>query len=348
MTDTEQQTILVVDDVAENVAHMSDILDDVYRVIFAMNGADALAVAQAQPQPDLVILDVLMPGMDGYEVCRQLKADLRTRRIPVIFVTSQSDAANEERGLKLGAADYLHKPCHPSIVRQRVRTQLDLHNQNMALERRVRERTAELERTRLEAVQQLARAGQYRDNHTGRHVMRMCDYCRMLALAAGIPTATADLLLVAASMHDIGNIGIPDHILLKQGKLDESEQTVMQLHTLIGPAIIGVDGSDLMALARSIALTHHERWDGGGYPKGLLGTRIPIEGRIVAICDTFETLTSGGSNRRVWKVEDALDYIAREAGKAFDPELVDRFVSSLPQIQAIREQYAAAPADEDA
>lgn len=347
MTDTERQTILVVDDVAENVAQMSDILDDEYRVIFAMNGAEALGAAQAQPQPDLVMLDVLMPGMDGYEVCRQLKADLRTASIPVIFVTSQSDVANEERGLKLGAVDYLHKPFHPSIMLQRVRTQLDLHNQNLALERRVRERTIELERTRLEAVQQLARAGQYRDSQTGRHVMRMCSYCRMLALAAGVPAATAELIEVAASMHDIGNNGIPDHILLKQGKLDESEKTVMQLHTVIGPAIIGGDGSDLMTLARSIALTHHERWDGQGYPKGLAGSRIPIEGRIAAICDTFENLTSGGSNKRVWKSEEALKYIAGEAGKAFDPELVDRFIASLPEIQAIREQYVAAPAGED-
>ena len=339
MTEFTRETILVVDDAPENIATMTEILGGDYRITFATNGPDALAAAQAQPQPSLILLDVLMPGMDGNEVCRRLKADLRTEDIPVIFVTAMSDVANEEQGLKLGAVDYLHKPCHPAVVRQRVRVHLDLHNQNVALEKRVRERTMELEKTRLQVVQRLARAGEYRDNETGMHVVRMCQYCHRLALAAGIPEATAGLLEVAAAMHDIGKIGIPDHILRKAGELDDSERTVMQLHTLIGPEIIGKDDSDLLALARSIALTHHERWDGAGYPRGLAGNAIPIEGRIAAICDTFDTLTTGDDTRTAMTTDEAANFIIGEAGKAFDPELVYLFVQLVPEIDRIRQLY---------
>lgn len=340
MNESSRETVLVVDDMSDNIAAMTEILGDDYRVTFAMNGADALAAAQEQPQPSLILLDLLMPGMDDYEVCRRLKADLRTQHIPVIFVTASNDVASEEQGLRLGGVDYLQKPCNPAIVRQRVRIHLDLHNQNHALEMRVRERTAELERTRRQVVTRLSRAGEYRDNDSGMHVVRMCQYCQLLALAAGIPPATADLLLLAASMHDIGKIGVPDHILLKQGRLNESEQTVMQLHTLIGPEIIGNDESDLLTLARSIALTHHEKWDGTGYPKKLSGTEIPIEGRIAAICDAFDTLTTGGYGKKALKSEDAAKAIIAESGKAFDPDLVYLFSQLVPEFSRIREEFA--------
>lgn len=339
MGELARETVLVVDDVVDNIAAMSAMLEDDFRVTFATSGEDALAAALGPPQPSLILLDLLMPGIDGRQVCKRLKSDLRTQSIPVIFVTALNDAANEEQGLLLGAVDYLHKPCHPAIVRQRVRIHLDLHNQNLALEKRVRERTAELERTRLQVVQRLARAGEYRDNETGMHVVRMGHYCYRLALAAGIPEATARLLEVAAAMHDIGKIGIPDHILLKREKLDESEQTVMQLHTLIGPEIIGTDDSELLSLARSIALTHHERWDGDGYPRRLAGNAIPIEGRIAAICDAFDTLTSVSHSRRPLKPEDAVATMVAEAGRAFDPELTQLFAGLLPAFRTIREQF---------
>ena len=334
------ETILVVDDLQDNIAIMTEILGEDYRVTFAMSGADALMAAVEQPQPSLILLDLMMPGMDGYEVCRRLKADLRTRHIPVIFVTASDDSGGEEQGLSLGAVDYIQKPCSPAIVRQRVRIHLDIHNQNQALEKRVRERTAELERTRRQVVARLARAGDYRDNDSGSHVVRVCQYCQSLALAAGIPPTTADLLLLAASMHDIGKIGVPDHILLKQGKLDESEQMVMQLHTLIGPEIIGNDDSELLTLARSIALTHHERWDGTGYPRKLSGLEIPIEGRIAAVCDSFDVLTTGSYGKRALKPEEAAQVIIAEAGKAFDPDLVNLFSQILPEFSRIREEFA--------
>jgi putative two-component system response regulator len=281
--------------------------------------------------------------MDGYEVCRGLKTDLRTYGIPVIFLTSHTDANHEELGLKLGAVDYLHKPCHPAIAQQRVRIHLNLHNQNLALEEKIRERTSELEATRVEIVRRLGRAGEYRDNETGMHVIRMSKFCHRLALAAGIPPAEAELLQLAAPMHDIGKIGIPDHILLKPGKLDAAEWEVMKTHTTIGAEIIGHHTSDLLFLARTVALTHHEKWDGSGYPNGLAGEEIPIEGRISAISDVFDALTSMRPYKNAWTPVDAVNYIVGESGKAFDPRLVASFVSLQPEFARIRERYSDSP-----
>lgn len=339
----ERETILVVDDVADNIAILVDILGSDYRVTFATNGPEALTAAQTQPHPSLILLDVMMPDMDSHEVCRRLKADLRTRGIPVIFLTAQNDVSNEEVGLKLGAVDFLHKPCHPAIVLQRVRIHLELHNQNLALEDRVRERTCELEETRIEIVRRLGRAGEYRDNETGMHVIRMSQYCQRLALAAGVSATQADLLQLAAPMHDIGKIGIPDHILLKPGKFNDEEWKIMQRHAAIGAEIIGSHDSDLLVLARNVALTHHERWDGKGYPNGLSGETIPFEGRIAAICDVYDALTSTRPYKRAWSVNEAIDYIVSESGKAFDPVLVNLFVALVPELGKIRACYADLP-----
>ncbi|SDH99331.1 HD domain-containing phosphohydrolase [Propionivibrio dicarboxylicus] len=339
MTSQGGETILVVDDVPENIATLVAILGDDYRVTFATNGADALRAAQAQPQPSLILLDVMMPDMDGYDVCRRLKADLRTLNIPVIFLTAQDDVRNEEVGLRLGAVDYLHKPCHPAIVLQRVRIHLALHNQNLALETRVQERTRELEETRVEIIRRLGRAGEYRDNETGMHVIRMSLYCNRLALAAKVPKAQADLLQLAAPMHDIGKIGIPDNILLKPGKLTDEERRVMQRHAEIGAEIIGVHDGDLLILARNIALTHHERWDGMGYPQGLAGEAIPFEGRIAAICDVYDALTSARPYKKAWSFDAAINHIVLESGKAFDPALVTLFVTMISECTEIRQRY---------
>lgn len=336
-----RETILVVDDVPENIAVLADILSDKYRVTYATSGADALIAALLQPTPpSLILLDVMMAGMDGYEVCKRLKADLRTQEIPVIFLTAQNDVNNEAFGLEIGAVDYLHKPCHPAIVLQRVRIHLELHNQNRALEQRVRERTNEVEEARLEVVRRLGRAGEYRDNETGMHVIRMSQYCHRLALAAGIPAKQAALLQLAAPMHDIGKIGIPDHILLKPGKFDPEEWAIMQRHAVIGAEIMGESKSELLALARNVALTHHERWDGKGYPNGLAGESIPIEGRIAAIADVYDALLSKRPYKKPWSQEDAVAHIVRESGKAFDPTLVELFLRLLPEYDTIRKQYS--------
>ncbi len=340
MSGSEKETILVVDDVAENIALLADILGDDYRVVFARNGLEALHVAQKAPQPSLILLDVMMPGMDGYETCRRLKSDLRTRGIPVIFLTAHSDVNNEEIGLRAGAVDYLHKPCHPAIVRQRVRIHLEVHNQNLALEQRVRERTTELEETRLEIIRRLGRAGEYRDNETGMHVIRMAKCCYLLALAAGIPEHHAKMLEVVAPMHDIGKIGIPDNILLKPGEFTAEEREIMRQHARIGAEIIGEHDSGLLRLARSVALTHHERWDGNGYPEGIAGEAIPIEGRIVSLCDVYDALTSARPYKTAWTAEAAVDYIVAQSGAAFDPGLVPLFVDLVPEFAQIRSAYS--------
>ena len=346
MNSRTKDTILIVDDVAENIGILAEILGADYRVTFASNGKDALKAANEQPQPSLILLDVMMPDMDGHEVCRRLKADLRTESIPVIFLTAQSDASNEEFGLKLGAVDYLHKPCHPAIALQRVHIHLSLRNQNRELERKVRERTQELEETRVEIVRRLGRAGEYRDNETGMHVVRMSMCCHRLAIAAGMSADLAYTLHLAAPMHDIGKIGIPDNILLKPGKLDDAEWAVMQRHVEIGGEIIGEHSSELLSMARTIALTHHERWDGKGYPLGLAGTAIPLEGRIASICDVYDALLSVRPYKAAWPVDKAIALIVEQSGKAFDPTLVTLFTELLPEFARIRELYSDAPEDE--
>ena len=339
MVEMPKNTILVVDDIPENIDILAGILSPHYRVVFATDGEGALRMAQRLPPPGLILLDVIMPDISGYEVCRRLKADLKTRDIPVIFVTGKTEAEDEAQGLRLGAVDYLHKASHASIVLQRVRIHLELHHQSQALEARVRERTRQLEETRLEIVRRLGRAGEYRDNETGMHVIRMSYYASLLAQAAGLPEAQSELLLQAAPMHDIGKIGIPDRILLKPGKLDAAEWDLMKKHTLIGGEIIGDHDSDLLRMARSVALTHHERWEGTGYPLGLAGAAIPVEGRIVAIADVYDALTSVRPYKQAWLPADAMAYIRNEASRAFEPELTRVFVELMPQLLEIRARY---------
>lgn len=334
-----RETILVVDDVPDNIDVLAGILREEYRVLFATNGPDALASARKQ-KPDLILLDVMMPGMSGFEVCQKLKDDLRTRDIPVIFITALTDFQDEQKGLEMGAVDYLHKPSHPAIVRQRVKVHLQLHNQNLALEAKVRDRTRALEESRIELVRRLGRAAEYRDNETGMHVIRMSYFSLMLAQATGVPESWAELLFVAAPMHDVGKIGIPDHILKKPGKLDDYERTTMKRHAEIGAEIIGDHDSELLRLAKSVALHHHEKWDGTGYPRGLAGDSIPLEGRIVALADVYDALTSVRPYKRAWSPEEAASYIESEAGTSFDPRLVPLFLKLLPEIRLISANYA--------
>ncbi len=298
-------TVLVVDDVPENITVLAGILRGQYRVVFATRGADALAIVREQ-RVDLILLDVMMPEMDGYEVCRLLKADPSTRGIPVIFVTALTEAGDEARGLRVGAVDYLHKSSHASIVRLRVQMHIERYNQNLALERRVKERTQELEDSRREILRRLGMAAEYRDNETGLHVIRMAKSAHLLALAAGLSASHADLVLNAAQLHDVGKIAVPDHILLKPGPLDEKEWEVMKTHASIGALIIGDHNSELLRMAKVIALTHHEKWDGSGYPRGLTGETIPIEGRIVAIADVFDALTNERPYKHAWTQDEAV------------------------------------------
>jgi len=338
-----QATILVVDDTPSNIAVLSEILRGDYRVLAAINGEQALKIARSDPPPDLILLDVMMPGMSGHEVCQRLKAESSTRKIPVIFVTAMNQVEDEAHGFELGAVDYITKPVSPPIVTARVKTQLALYDQNRELERMVHERTAELSHTRMEIIKRLGRAGEFRDNETGMHVVRVAHYCRLLGEAVRMNEEDVDLLFNAAPMHDIGKIGIRDNVLLKPGKLEDDEIKIMRQHVPFGGEIIGEHTDGLLSMARVIALTHHEKWDGTGYHRGLKREEIPLVGRITAIADVFDALTSVRPYKKAWPVEDAVALIKRESGTSFDPELVQKFVAILPQILAVREKYSDTP-----
>ncbi|MBF0126983.1 MAG: response regulator [Magnetococcales bacterium] len=343
---TPDKTVLIVDDVSENLDLLKGILAPCYRVQVATSGRLALRVSFSPTPPDLILLDVMMPEMDGYEVCRLLKQDARTWDIPILFVTAKSEEENEIKGFDLGAADYLVKPISPSVVLARVRTHLALNDQRKLLADQVAVRTAqlmirniELEETRQEVIRQLGRAAEYRDNETGLHVMRMSRYVQLLALRAGLSEPEAELLMLAAPMHDLGKIGIPDHILLKPGKLTGEEFTVMQTHCEMGYQIIGAQKTAILTLGGLIALTHHEKWNGCGYPGKLAGDAIPIAGRLTAIGDVFDALTSVRPYKKAWSVDDALSLISKEAGEHFDPGLATIFVGSKSVIVEIMERY---------
>ncbi len=335
-----KQSILVVDDTPENITLLSELLSKDYRIRVATSGEKALKIAYSDEPPDLILLDIMMPGMSGLETCRRLKANPDRRRIPVIFVTAMSSIEDEERGLELGAVDYITKPISPPIVKARVRTHLALYDQSRELERMVRQRTHELLTTRQQIIRRLGRAAEFKDNETGNHVLRMSHYARLIAEAHGLGEETANIIFNTAPMHDIGKIGIPDSILLKPGKLDAAEWKVMHQHPIMGAEIIGKHDNELLETARIIALSHHEKWDGSGYPQGLKGEDIPLEGRIVAIADVFDALVSVRPYKKAYPVEESLEMMRSEIGKHFDPKLMAAFEKALPEILRVREIYA--------
>ena len=320
-------SILLVDDEPANLHVLKHILQDDYRLLFARDGERALELASNE-RPQLILLDVMMPGTTGHKVCVRLKADPRTEAIPVIFVTALSNPEDEALGFELGAVDYISKPVSAPIVRARVRTHLSLVRADV------------LRQTRLNIVQALGMAAEYKDNETGLHVIRMSHFSRIIALEAGFSAEDAEELLHAAPMHDVGKIGIPDAILQKPGKLDADEWAIMQQHPDIGARIIGEHDASMLQMARRIALGHHEKWDGSGYPAGLAGTDIPIEARIIAIADVFDALTSVRPYKRAWSVDEAVALIREQSGKHFDPQLVNCFLARLDEIIEIRDRWA--------
>lgn len=321
--------ILVVDDEPTNLQLLRQILQNQYRLLFAKDGARTLELAR-QERPDLILLDVMMPGMTGFETCRRLKAEPLTAAIPVIFVTALNEAAQEVDGFDAGAVDYITKPVSPATVLARVRTHLSLV------------RLDELKHSRLQIIQRLGLAAEYKDNETGLHVIRMSHYAQLLGRAAGLDEVDAEELLAAAPMHDVGKIGIPDRILQKPGKLDAEEWAVMQTHTTIGAEIIGEHSHGLLARARVIALTHHEKWDGSGYPHGLAGAAIPLDGRIVAIADVYDALTSKRPYKEAWDSDRAFAWIGEQAGSHLDPRLAALFLTLEPEILQIGRKWAEA------
>jgi putative two-component system response regulator len=346
-THIKNARVMIVDDNLANVVLLQRLLQaEGYTCVEGITDSrEVKALFEANPY-DLVLLDIRMPNLDGYQVMEQLREISDSDYLPVMMLTAQTDHETKLKALDAGAMDFLHKPFDRVEALTRIRNMIEarlLHNQvrdqNARLEERVRERTRELEETRMEVVHRLAVAAEYKDNETGLHVVRMSKVACRLGLAAGMSDEDAELLLKAAPMHDIGKIGIADNILLKPGKLTPEERVIMQEHAYIGAEILGEHEWPLMQMARQVALTHHEKWDGSGYPHGLKGEDIPLVGRITAIADVFDALTSDRPYKEGWPIEEAVNFIKEQSGSHFDPKLVDKFLECLGEITHIRETH---------
>ncbi len=342
--------ILVVDDEPTNLKLADAMLrSDGYSDIVLLQDPRELPARYAEAPADLILLDLNMPHLDGYAVMARLKALGDPLLPPILVLTAQGSHEHLLRSLAAGARDFVTKPFDRAELLMRVRNLLDAHlahrllyQQRDVLEEMVRQRTQELHRSRLQVVQRLGRAAEFRDEETGNHILRMSHTAVVLAQAAGWSEHDCELLLHAAPMHDIGKIGIPDVILLKPGKLDADEWRVMKTHAEIGARILDGADSELLEMGRQVALTHHEKWDGSGYPHGLAGVAIPQVGRICALADVFDALTAERPYKKAWTVEAALALIQAESGRHFDPALVPLFLARLPAILAIRDRYSDA------
>jgi len=346
--DLGKASILVVDDEESNIRLIKSVLEtkDYEKIIAVTDPREALDVCK-ENHIDLILLDINMPYMDGYEVMDQLQDYYQALMPPVLVLTAQASIEFKKKAFDRGARDYVTKPFSIDEILSRVKNLLQvqlmheqLENQNHMLELKVKERTQEIFQTRLEIVRRLGRAAEYRDNETGLHIVRMSKISMMLGQACGMGSYQADLLLNASPMHDIGKIGIPDQILLKPGKLEANEWVIMKTHTAIGANILSGGGSDLLDMASEIAMTHHENWDGSGYPSNLEGEAIPLNGRISAVADVFDALTSERPYKKAWSVEDAVEFMGKQSGKHFDPMLIKYFNELLPDIMDVKEKYS--------
>jgi len=349
----KKASILVVDDEDRNLRLMEAMLLPMgYGVDFARNGEEALEKVQENP-PDVILLDIMMPKMDGFEVARRLKQDERTGIIPIVMVTALREVEERVKALEAGADDFLSKPVDMTELKARVQSLLKVkaYNDHMRdyqkeLEAEVAKRTEQLRRAfdkikvaSLDTIYRLTRAAEYKDEDTGAHIQRMSYYSAAVARKMGLTERTVEAILYASPMHDVGKIGIPDSILLKPGKLDPDEWEIMKQHTTIGGRILEGSDTGFLKLAEVIALTHHEKWDGSGYPKGLKGSEIPLAGRITAIADVFDALTCKRPYKEPFELDKAYDIIKESRGSHFDPEVVDAFFAVEDEIMSIKERY---------
>ncbi len=357
----EKPTILVVDDTPDNITLLCSLLGEQYRNKVATNGPRALKIALDSPQPDLILLDIMMPDMDGYEVCRQLKADSRTAHIPIIFLTAKTQEGDETKGFELGAVDYITKPITPPILMARVHTHLALQDarkflerQNEVLEEQVEQRTRQLAALQDAIIIAMASLAETRDNDTGHHIRRTQHYIRELALRLRRQERFAVLLedrfiatlYKSAPLHDIGKVGVPDRILLKPGRLTPEEFEEMKRHTIYGrDAIIAAEKSleapeSFLVVARDIAYSHHEKWDGTGYPQGLAGEEIPLSARLMALADVYDALITKRIYKEAIPHDDAVTIIRDGSGTHFDPEVVNVFLEVQDKFAAIARQFS--------
>ena len=322
----ERHKILVVDDEPNNLKLLQQILKDKYQLIFANNGAKALQVAVSH-HPDLILLDIMMPDMSGYEVCGKLKAVPALEDIPVVFVTAMGEQDDETHGFDVGAVDYIQKPVSGPIVLSRVQTHLSLV------------RAKDLEDLAKSSILMLGEAGHYNDTDTGEHIWRMAAYSAAIARAAGWSPHQTEMLELAAPMHDTGKIGIPDDVLKAPRKLTAEEWVIMKGHSQIGYDILSQSNNPIFLMASEVALGHHEKWDGRGYPNNLVGEEIPASARIVAIADVFDALTMRRPYKEAWPIDKAVDMIEQDSGTHFDPTLATLFFEIMPEILAIKEKW---------
>ena len=362
----DKATILVVDDTPDNLALMSALLKNTYRVKVANHGDKGLRIATSVTPPDLILLDVMMPDIDGYEVCRRLKADSRTCHIPVLFLTARSEAEDERKGLALGAADYITKPISPPILLARVATQLTLkassdflRDRNDFLTAEVERRTRELEAVQDVTILALASLAETRDAETGKHILRTQRYVKALAeklrthprFSGFLTEQNIKTLFKSAPLHDIGKVGIPDRILLKPGRYEPHELEIMKNHTLLGRDAIQLAEDwlgtrvEFLTIAKEIAFCHQEKWDGSGYPEALVGDSIPVSARLMAVADVYDALIS----RRVYKArlshEKAAQIIVEGRGSHFDPDMVDAFIEIQDEFREIAQLYPDSDGD---
>lgn len=358
---SDRATILIVDDEPTNITILTELLKGQYRVLAAVNGVQALQRAQSDRPPDLILLDIMMPGMNGYEVLKELKSKVRTNEIPVLFVTALSEVGNEAQGFELGAVDYITKPFSPAAVYARVKTHLELsQNRNLlisqkaVLEDMVEQRTAELALTQDATIYSLASLAETRDPETGGHIRRTQHFLKALAerLASrskyrpSLNGNSIDLLFKSAPLHDIGKVGVPDQVLLKPGPLTEEEFSIMKLHTSFGrnalaQAVKVLGGSTtFLDLAMEIAYTHHEKWDGSGYPQGLKADGIPLSGRLMAVADVYDALTTRRVYKPAFSHEKAVSIIVEGSGKHFDPILVEVFLEVQEEFKEIARKFS--------
>lgn len=363
---TQRKTILMVDDTPDNLVLMNGLLKDTYHTKVANNGERALKMATSMPLPDLILLDIMMPGIDGYEVCRRLKADPVTADIPVIFLTAMTHVEDEQMGFAVGGVDYITKPISLPIVEARVRTHLQnkaardfLKDQNHFLECEVNKRVEEIAMIQDVTIMAMASLAETRDNETGAHIRRTQNYVRSLALALrGHPrfdeyltNEVIDLLYKSAPLHDIGKVGIPDAILLKPGKLTAAEFEIMKTHTTLGRDAILVAERRLalpnsfLRFAREIAYSHQEKWDGSGYPQGLTEESIPLSARLMAVADVYDALISKRVYKPAFSHEKAIEIITEGRGSHFDPDMVDAFVMIAEDFRDIALRFADDEAD---
>ena len=358
---SSSQTILIVDDRPENLATLGQLLQPLYRVRAAISGQRALQIAASTPKPDLILLDVMMPDMDGYAVLARLRAERHTRDIPVIFLTAMDSAEDERHGFDLGAVDYITKPIQPAIMLARVHVQLELkqvrdwlQDQNAFLEAEVARRLGENLLIQEISIHALARLAETRDPETGNHLRRTQEYVRTLArqlqthprFADVLNDRSIDLLARSAPLHDIGKVGIPDHILLKPGPLTADEWAIMKTHSRLGSEAIEQAERDaekpveFLRLAKEITRWHHEKWDGCGYPDGLAGEAIPLSARLMALADVFDALISRRAYKLPMPFTQAYAIIVSERDRHFDPDVVDAFLAGAAEFQAIAERYS--------